>query len=181
MPTKKKDYKTAYNNYLKATEQDSNNSIAQFNLGNSLQKQNESVKAEKVYDELAASASSTNLKSKAYYNEGFSLIQQKKIADAINAFKQSLRLLPEDDEARENLQKALNELKQQQQQNQPQQNQKKQQQQQNQSPPPSQPKQNKLTPQRAEQLLSNLREQEKQLQKQLQKQKLPNDQQEKDW
>ena len=46
------------------------------------------------------------------------LSHQKKIKESIEAYKQTLRLAPEDTEARENLQKALNELKQQQQQQQ---------------------------------------------------------------
>ncbi len=118
-----------------------------------------------------------DLQSKAAYNKGLAFVKQKNLPDAINAFKQSLRLSPEDDDARENLQLALNELNKQQPQNEPDQKKKPSKEQQKQTPP----KQNNLTQQRADQLLNQLRDQEKQLQKKLQKQKSYSGQQEKDW
>jgi tetratricopeptide (TPR) repeat protein len=178
---KKADFKTAADQYQKALQQDAKSDIAKFNLGNALQKQDEQAEAEKQYDEVASATHDKSLQASAYYNKGVTLAQQKNLPAAIDAFKQSLRLSPGDDSARENLQKALNDLKQQQQ-NQSQNNQKKhqspKQQKQNQQ---QQQNKNSLTKQRAEQLLSSLREQEKQLQKKLQQQKTTNGQPEKDW
>ncbi|MGI8951842.1 MAG: tetratricopeptide repeat protein [Chitinophagaceae bacterium] len=178
---KKGDYKNAVTQYQKALQQDAKNNIAKFNLGNALQKQNQFAESEKEYDEIAKNSTDENLQANSYYNKGVSLVQQKKLPEAITAFKQSLKLSPTDDSARENLQKALNDLKQQQQ-NQSQNNQQKKQQKQNQQKQKQQPQdKNPLSKQRAEQLLSNLRQQEKELQKKLQQQKTTTGQPEKDW
>ena len=168
---KKGDYKTAQENYLQALTADPKNNAARFNLGNAQQKQNNADAAEKQYDEIITNAVDSSLMSSAYYNKGLSLIAQKKLIDAIDAFKKSLLLSPGDNDTRENLQKAMNELRllQQKQNPQPQKQNK-------------QPKQNdsKLNQQKAEQYLQQLRDQEKKLQKALQK-KSTNNQPEEDW
>ena len=168
---KKGDYKTAQENYLQALTADPKNNAARFNLGNAQQKQNNADAAEKQYDEIITNAVDSSLMSSAYYNKGLSLIAQKKLIDAIDAFKKSLLLSPGDNDTRENLQKAMNELRllQQKQNPQPQKQNK-------------QPKKNdsKLNQQKAEQYLQQLRDQEKKLQKALQK-KSTNNQPEEDW
>lgn len=181
----KGDFDHAAEQYKKALDKDSKNSKAQYNLGNTQLMQKKWAEAAKTYDGVGADADST-LRTNAFYNKGLAYAREKKLPEAIEAFKQSLRYTPEDDNTRENLQKAINELKQQQQQQQnqnqqqpkqqPQNEQKKQQKQQ------QQPQNNsKLSQQQAEQLLSTLRENEKQLQKQLQKQKGNVTQTTKDW
>ena len=182
---KKGDAKTAAEDYKKALEKDKNNKAALFNLGNALQQENQGPDADKAYDEIVNSNADVSLKAKAAYNKGLSLIQQKKLQEAAEAFKQSLKMSPQDNDTRENLQKVLNEIKKQQQQQQQQQNknkdQKKQQNNKEQQKPKDQQSQPKLSKQKAEQLLNQLREKENQLQNQLQKQKPTNQQQEKDW
>ncbi len=166
---KKGDYKTAQENYADALHIEPGNEAARFNMGNALQKQNSTADAEKEYDEIISKTNDASLKGKAYYNKGLSLIARQQLIEAIDAFKQSLMLSPADNDTRENLQKALNELQQQQKQNQPQQKN-------------NQPQQNKskLTQQKAEQYLQQLREEEKRLQKELQKK--PDDEQtDMDW
>jgi Ca-activated chloride channel family protein len=96
----------------------SKNNTAKFNLGNSLYKQTDLVSAEKYYDEVT-SATDVSLKAKSFYNKGVAEAQQQKLPEAIESFKHALLLTPEDDDTRENLQKAINDLKKQQQQNQP--------------------------------------------------------------
>jgi Ca-activated chloride channel family protein len=170
---KKGAYKNASDLYKKALEKDDKNNTAKFNLGNALEKQNDAANAEKYYDEVAASANEMSLKAKAFYNKGVSQVLQQKLPDAIESFKEALKLIPEDNDTRENLQKAINDLKKQQQSLS--QNQKKQQK-------PRQEKQkNKLTNQETmEQKFNELHDKEKQLQKMLQKK--PNaSQPEKDW
>lgn len=181
---KKGNLKSATDSYRKALVKDKNNKAAQFNLGNALEKQSQAADAEKEYNELLNSNADNDLKSKASYNKGLSLIQQKKMQEAADAFKQSLKVNPEDNDARENLQKVLNEIKkQQQQQNQQQQKKEQKKQQEDQKQQQQQQPQNKtkLSAQKAEQLLNQLRDKEKQLQNQLQKQKPNTQQQEKDW
>ncbi len=174
---KKNDYTTAVKEYTKALQADQKNTTAHFNMGNALQKNSDAANAAKSYDEVINGAGDADLHSKAYYNKALAMLLQKNLPEAINAFKQSLRLAPADGDTRENLQKALNELRQQQQQ---QQNQNKNQQQQ---PPPQQQKQKqpKMNKQMMEQKFNELRNQEKELQKQLQQQKTNTQQQEKDW
>jgi len=152
---------------------DSKNAAAKFNLGNALDKQSDPVNAEKYYDDVASSTTNASLKAKSVYNKGVAEAQQQKLPEAIESFKQALTLTPEDDEARENLQKAINDLKKQQQQQQPQPNKSKQKQQ-------PQQKNKMPNPQMMEQKFNELRDKEKQLQKMLQ-QKPNQSQPDKDW
>lgn len=169
---KKGDYKNAAEFYKKALSKDRKNNIAKFNLGNASIKQKDVLSAEKYYDDVAASADD-NLKAKAFYNKGVAEVQQQKLVEAIEAFKKALTLTPDDNETRENLQKAINDLKKQQQQNAPQPQQKNQQKQQQQ-------KKKQTNPEMMEQKFNELRDKEKQLQKMLQRK--PNaSQPEKDW
>lgn len=180
----KGDFGKAADNYKKALEKDPKNTKAQYNLGNTLLRQNKFGEAAQAYDGVDKSADSS-VHTDAYYNKGLAMAKAKKLPEAIDAFKQSLRYSPEDDNTRENLQKAINELKkQQQQQNQQQQKPNPQQQKQNQQKQPQQQPQqsnSKLSQQQAEQLLRNLSENEKRLQNQLQKQKGNTTQTAKDW
>jgi Ca-activated chloride channel homolog len=50
----------------------------------------------------------------AAYNQGVGATKQKKLEESIEKYKQALRMVPDDQQARENLQKALRELKKQQ-------------------------------------------------------------------
>jgi Ca-activated chloride channel homolog len=170
---KKRAYKNASELYRKALRRDDKNNTAKFNLGNALEKQNDAGNAEKYYDEVAAYANEASLKAEAFYNKGVAQVLQQKLPNAIESFKEALKLTPEDNDARENLQKAINDLKKQQQSLS--QNQRKQQ-----KPQPEKQK-NKLTSQEMmEQKFNELRDKEKQLQKTLQKK--PNaSQPEKDW
>jgi Ca-activated chloride channel family protein len=169
---KKGDYKNAASLYKTALGKDSKNTTAKFNLGNSLYKQSDFVSAEKYYDEVTSSTD-VSLKAKSFYNRGVAEAQQQKLPEAIESFKHALLLTPEDDDTRENLQKAINDLKKQQQQNQPKPQKNKQKQQPQQK--------NKMPyPEMMEQKFNELRDKEKQLQKMLQ-QKSTQGQPDKDW
>ncbi|MBG9375005.1 tetratricopeptide repeat protein [Panacibacter sp. DH6] len=170
---KKGDYKNAEKYYRKALEENNSNVTAKFNLGNALVKQNNIAEAIQYYTQLAEANSDDAFKSKALYNKGITMIRAQKLPEAIEAFKQSLLLNPEDNETRENLQKALTELqKRQQNQPRPQQQQKK---------PDPKKQQNKM-PNRdvMEQKFEELKDKEKQLQKLLQR-KSTGQQPDKDW
>lgn len=166
---KKADYKTASGAYEKALQLDPNNIPGKFNLANAQYKQNQFETATVNYLNILKNTSDHSILAKAWYNLGNSFIKQKKIQDAINAYRQSLLLDPADNDTRENLQKAINEKQQQQNKN----NQK------NKPPDPKKSK-NQINQALAEQYMQQLRDQEKQLQKQLQ-QKPPAGQKGKDW
>ena len=170
----KGDYDRAIANYKNALRKDPGNNTARFNLANALQKRNETAESKKNYDEVIAKSDINSLRSGSQYNKALAYIKEKDLLNAISSFKESLKHDPADDEARENLQKALNELKKQQAQNQPK-NQK--QQQQN---PQKDKKQPPVNREMMEQKFNELRNQEKQLQKKLQS-KTANGQPEKDW
>lgn len=169
---KKGDYKQAAELYKAALAEDKTSLAAKFNLGNALLKQNNIVEAAQYFTQVSEAASDEAFKSKALYNKGLSMVKSQKLPDAIEAFKQSLLLAPDDNDTRENLQKAIEELKKQQQSQQKQNPQKK----------PDPKKQQNKTPNKdvMEQKFDELMDKEKQLQKQLQK-KSNTDQPEKDW
>ena len=171
---KKGDFKTAIENYKNALRKEPENNTARFNLANALQRENETEQSKKKYDEVIANADINSLKSESNYNKALAFIKEKDLQNAVTFFEESLKENPSDDDARENLQKAMNDLKKQQQQNQPQ----------NQKQKPQQnPKQQKQPPvnkDMMEQKFNELRNQENQLQKKLQS-KTNTSQPEKDW
>ena len=117
----------------------------------------------KVFTEVAGSAEKGELKAKAYYNKGAVLSQQKKLEESIEAYKNTLRINPDDKEARENLQKALLELKKK---NPP----KKKEEQDKKKKQQKQP-QSKMSPKEAQQRLQLLAQKEKEVQQRIQKEK----------
>lgn len=90
------------------------NMEARYNLANALMQQKKFKEAVELYTEVATS-DNKSLRSSAYYNAGVSYTKQKDLSNSIEAYKAALRLNPADKEARENLQKALQEQKKQQQ------------------------------------------------------------------
>jgi Ca-activated chloride channel homolog len=175
---KQQQFDKAASEYGKAIEADPNSGTAKFNLANTLYKQSKPDEAVKVFTELADNAGKGELKAKAYYNKGAVLSQQKKLEESVEAYKSSLRLNPDDKEARENLQKALLELKMR---NPPkkekEQDKKKKQQEQQQKQP-----QSKMSPKEAQQRLQLLAQKEKEVQQRIQKEKAkPGGNQTKDW
>lgn len=91
------------------------NEEAKYNLANALMQQKKYKEAIDFYTEVAT-GENKDLRSSAWYNAGVGYTKQKDLPNSIEAYKAALRINPADKEARENLQKALQELKQQQQQ-----------------------------------------------------------------
>ena len=172
---RKNDFITAIKNYTKALQTDDKNAAAKFNLANAQQKSNNAEAAAENYSDVISKTTDAALQSKAYYNKGLAMLEQKKLDAAIDAFKQSLRLAPTDNDTRDNLQKALSEKKvpPPKQQPQPNENQKKE--------PDEKKQQPKMDKKMMEQKFKMLQEQEKQLQNTIQKQKINTREQEKDW
>ena len=152
--------------YRKALENQPENTTAQYNLANALQKQKKYDEAIQILEKLYGSANDKMLKSSAAYNQGVAYTKQKSLEASIEAYKKALRLNPDDKEARENLQKALSELKQKQQEQQKQQ----------------QKSSSSMSQKEAEQKLKLLQEKEKELQQRLQSQnRQKGGKQAKDW
>jgi len=165
-------YDKAESEYRKALESSPGDRIAKFNLANALIRQDKRDDANKLLVELNVQENKADLRSKATYNQGVMLTQQKKLEESIESYKETLRLNPNDQEARENLQKALLELKKK---NPPKKQQEKKKEQQKQQPKP------KISPREAEQQLKLLEQKEKQVQERLQKNSKTGGSQPKDW
>lgn len=177
---KKQDYNKAAEQYQQATQANSKNPKAQYNLGNAWYKTKKLEEAEGAFNTAAESYKEPLLKSKSYYNKGVALTRQTKLQESIDAYKQSLRLNPNDREARENLQKALNELKKQQQQQNNNQD-KKDNNEDKQKKPKEEKNNSKLNKKQVGQQLNNLRQEEKRLQQSMQKKNNPGSTNSKDW
>lgn len=192
-------YVDAEVNYRKALEVNPKSTVSMFNLGNTLVQQNKLQEAMEQYVAATKIEKDKSNLSQIYHNMGVIFHSQKDYAKAVEAYKQSLRNNPKDDETRYNLalaQKMLNDQQQNQDQNQDQNNQdqqkeqeqqqkqdqqKKQDQQQDQ---PSQPekKDNEMSKENAEQLLNSVMQDEKDVQDKVKKQQvIQGSRLEKDW
>ena len=190
-------------NYRKALEVNPKSSISMYNLGNTLVRQN---KVQEGTEQYSAAAKIEKDKSKLAYifhNIGDIFQTQKDYAKAVEAYKESLRNNPKDDETRYNLalaQKLLKDQEQNQQnqdQNQDQnkeqekkeqekkdqENKQDQQNNQQQQPPQSQKQNEQMSKENAEQLLKSVMQDEKDVQDKVKKQQqvIQGGRLEKDW
>jgi tetratricopeptide (TPR) repeat protein len=164
---KKEEYLKAANQYQKALQADPHDARAAFNLANAYYRQEQKVDAAKLLAGLLPEVKQKEWKNRIYYNKGVILTDQKNLEESIEAYKNALRQDPDDKEARENLQKALLELKRK---SPPppkeeKKDNKKQQQQQQKQP------QSKLNPKETQQKLQLLQQKEKQVQERIQREK----------
>ena len=157
---KQQQYEPAKAAYDAALTKDSSNTVAKFNMGNTAYRLSKPDDAIKSFDQLILKYKNADDKSRAYYNKGVVLSNQKRLEESIEEYKNALRQEPGDKEARENLQKALQELR-------------------KKTPPPKkedqkkkqnkkQKEQPKMNQKEAEQKLKLLEQKEKELQQRLQ-------------
>lgn len=174
----KMEYDKAITNYQQAALKNPANAAAQYNLGNALYKNKKTDEAVQAFDEALSKASSNEDRSKTYYNKGVVLQNNKKLPECIEAYKNALKLKPRDDDARQNLQKALQQQKEQKEkEDQDKKDEKKpnEEKKQNEKPKDNEkneepkPQPSKLTKQDAEEKLKALLQQEKNLQDRLRK------------
>ena len=116
-------YAEAEVSYRKAVEKNPRNAQALYNLGNALLGQRKDSAAAAQFDQAAKLETNPIRKSQAYHNIGVLLQGQKQYGQAIEAYKESLRNNPADDETRYNLELCKRQQKNQQQNQQNQQNQ----------------------------------------------------------
>lgn len=174
--------------YRKALDINPTSTISMYNLGNVLSAQNKQKEALETY--IAAGKIEKNKSNLAsiYHNMGVIWQTQKDYAKALEAYKESLRNNPKDDETRYNLalvQKLLKDQQQQQnQQNEQQQDKQekqdeeknkdnnKQEQQENNQQQQQQNQDNKMSKENAEQLLNSVMQDEKNIQDKVKKQQV---------
>jgi len=104
--------------YRKAIDGNKRSADAVFNIGDALYKQNKFAEAANHFTENVNMNNEPERKSAGLYNLGNSLLQAKKIKESIDAYKNSLKLNPDNYEAKYNLAYAQDLLKQQEQQQQ---------------------------------------------------------------
>ncbi|MDE6173289.1 tetratricopeptide repeat protein [uncultured Bacteroides sp.] len=193
-------YVNAEVNYRKAIDVNPKSTIAMYNLGNTLMLQNKLQEAMEQYVAATKMEKDKSKLAQIYHNMGVIFHSGKDYAKAVEAYKESLRNNPKDDETRYNLalaQKMLKEQEQNQQnqdQNQDQNQQDKEKEQdkqdqnkqdkqnQDQQQQPSQPQDNKMSKENAEQLLKSVMQDEKDVQDKVKKQQvIQGGRLEKDW
>ncbi len=125
-------YESAAQQYRKGVEENAYSYEANFNLGTALYQQEEYESAAQQFDLLRQPDTDPQRLARAYHNLGNSLLEQKKYAESVEAFKKALRNNPNDPDTRYNLVYAMEKLQEQQQQQQNQQNQEQDQQEENQ-------------------------------------------------
>ncbi len=199
---------TAYNDslfseseqlYREALVKDQNSYAASFNLADAIYKQGKYSESSALFEALSEKSDNPLDKSKSYHNLGNSLLNEQKIDQAIEAYKNALRNNPDDQDTKFNLsyaQQLKQEQKQEEQQEQEEENQEKEQEEEQQQDQeeeqqqeqeeeqnnsdseesdkeePKEPQDpNEMTEEEAQQILDALQQQEKELQEDLQKKK----------
>ena len=184
--------------YRKALEINPKSTDAMFNLANALLMQQKAQEAMEQYESVSKIEKDKEKLAQIYHNMGVILQSSKQLPQCIEAYKESLRNNPKDDETRYNLALAQKQLKDQQQdqQNQDQQEQQqeqkeeqkdqnKDQQEQNQDQqqqPQQQQNKNEMSKENAQQLLNAVMQDEKNVQDKVKKQiQIQGKKLEKDW
>jgi Ca-activated chloride channel family protein len=111
---KNRQYEKAAAAYEKAARENAESQEAIYNLGSALYKNGDSAKAISAYDMAIKSAKDPLDKSNAHYNKGVIYQNSNKLPECIEEYKRALRINPNDEDARHNLQKALQKQKEQQ-------------------------------------------------------------------
>ncbi len=111
-------YSDAEVSYRKALEKDQQLVPGQFNLGNSLYKQDKADEAIRAYENAAMNAGNKETKAKAYFNMGDAFMKGQRYQEAVKSYIESLKLDPGDQDTKYNLSYALAKLREQQQQQQ---------------------------------------------------------------
>ena len=179
------EFQEAELNYRRALERDPSDARALYNLSNVLYKQGRYDEASNILEGLANMNLPDSKRADVLHNLGNTKLGEQKVKDGIEAYKDALRIRPQDMDTRHNLayaMKLLQEQEQQQQENQDDQDQDQQdqkpedQQQGEQQEQQPQPRPDQISPQDAERILDALNQQEQKVQENIdreEKQRLP--------
>ena len=186
-------YVNAEVNYRKAIDVNPKSAISMYNLGNTLMQQNKLQEAMEQFVAATKMEKDKGNLAQIYHNMGVIFHSGKDYAKAVEAYKESLRNNPKDNETRYNLALAQKMLKDQDQ-NQDKKEQEKEQdkdkqdqnqqdqQNQDQQQQPPQPQENQMSKENAEQLLKSVMQDEKDVQDKVKKQQvIQGGRLEKDW
>ena len=170
-------YSQAEIKYRKALEKDQDYFKSSFNLADAVYKQERYEEASSLFNALKDNASSKDDLAKVYHNLGNSLAKENKYEKAINAYKNSLRINPTDDETRYNLaltkkNKQKQEEQNKDQENKDQENKDQENKDQENKDQENKKKQDKISKEDAEKMLDAIQQKEKELQEKLQKKKV---------
>lgn len=180
---KAENFQEAELNFRKALEANPQSEKALYNLANALYKQGRYDEAANILKGLVHMDLPENKKADVYHNLGNASIGDQKIQEGIDAYKNVLRLRPDDNDARQNLaiaQKLLQEQEQQQQQQQQgedgpddQQQDEQPEQQPGDQPEEAQqqerPRPDQISPEDAERILDALNQQEREIQEKIER------------
>ena len=167
--------------YQQALTKNPKSGIANFNTGNATFRQNKYDEALNSFENTITNTSDKNLQQQAHYNKGVAFSKEQRLEESIESWKQALRMNPTDKQTRENLEKALRELKKKKEEEK-QQKDKKQQKKEQEKQKEKPKEQSKLSQQRVEQLLKALQQKEKEVNDKLNQNKVPAPSKpEKDW
>ena len=190
-------YNEAEMQYRKSLEKDQDYFNASFNLADAVYKQERYEESSALFDALKDNAPTETDLAKVYYNLGNSLVKEKKLEEAIEAYKSALRINPKDKDTRHNL--AITHKQKQQQENkdenkenkdeqeqdkdrenkeeekenkEQEQNQENKEQQEEKKESKPEEKKEEMSKETAEKMLEEIQQQEKELQEELQKKKV---------
>lgn len=110
----REDYNEAEVNFRKAEDENPNSYVARYNTGTALYQKNKIKESAERFSELLAEAEKPGDKARIWHNIGNTLLKSENYKESIEAYKNSLRLNPEDEEARYNLAYAMEKLREQQ-------------------------------------------------------------------
>ncbi len=93
--------------YRQSLEENPQNIKGMFNLGNALYRQGRFDEAAEIFGGLSQFAPGEREKSFAWHNLGNSYLQSQKYAESVEAYKNALRINPDDEQTRHNLAYAM--------------------------------------------------------------------------
>lgn len=178
---KAENFTEAEMNYRKALEEDPQSLKALYNLANALYRQGRYEESANIFDGISSLNIPDNRRADAYHNLGNARLGNQQIQEGIEAYKNSLRLRPDDNDTRHNLAMAMKLLQEQEQQQQQDQDgdddqQQDQQQpqdgddeQQDEQPQEPQPRPDQISPEDAKRILDALNQQEQEIQEKIER------------
>lgn len=115
---KKGDFATSIEKYKQALKGNADRNLANYNIGAAYYKAGKPDSALMYWQSVATTDDNKELQSRSWHNIGNSFVKQGNFEKAVDAYKRSLKLNPQDEDTRYNLAYSQRVLQQQQQQNQ---------------------------------------------------------------